>query len=104
MIEEIIDGIKYRLDEVNKTAEVIEYDYAGDIKIPDTVEFDEVYYRVTSIGIGAFDGCKLTSITIPNSVTSIGGGAFYGVLNIAYNGSISGAPWGARSVNGYVDS
>ena len=34
---------------------------------------------VTSIGNGAFDDCRsLTSITIPNSVTSIGNEAFYG--------------------------
>ena len=34
---------------------------------------------VTSIGSGAFGGCSgLTSITIPNSVTSIGDSAFYG--------------------------
>ena len=32
---------------------------------------------VTSIGIGAFSGCRgLTTITIPDSVTSIGGSAF----------------------------
>ena len=33
---------------------------------------------VTSIGFGAFQGCScLTSVTISDSVTSIGGGAFY---------------------------
>jgi hypothetical protein len=32
---------------------------------------------VTSIGDGAFSGSGLTSVTIPNSVTNIGGSAFY---------------------------
>ena len=75
---EIIDGIKYRLDEDKLTAEVSQMmGYKGDIIITETVVFNEVTYSGTSIGEKTFDGCSsLTSITIPNSVTSIGDRAF----------------------------
>ena len=77
---EIIDGIKYRLNEDKLTAEVRQMmGYKGDIIIPETIVFNEATYRVTSIGYEAFKGCSsLTSIVIPDSVRSIGEEAFKG--------------------------
>ena len=85
MIEQIINNIKYRLDEETQTAEVIakRKGYEGDIIIPETVVFKKVSYLVTNIDEHAFYNCKsLTSITIPDSVTSIGERAFENCVSI----------------------
>ena len=51
--------------------------------IPSSVTYNEVEYRVTSIGNHAFYKCTcLTSVTIPNSVTSIGDISFYGCTSL----------------------
>ena len=64
----------------------------------------EIPNSVTWIGSAAFQECRsLISVTIPNSVTYIGGGAFDGILNVDYSGTATGSPWGARTINGYVD-
>ena len=70
MVEKIIKGINYRLDEDNLTVEVMEIEgYEGDIIIPETVVFNTATYRVTSIGDGAFCGCKsLTDITFQGTI------------------------------------
>ncbi len=91
-----VDGIFYNLDINNKTAEVT-YEaadgvscYKGDIVIPESFLFGGVTFSVTSIGKNAFSKSKdygdgsyayfyntdLTSVSIPNSVTSICDWAF----------------------------
>lgn len=54
-------------------------DCSGDVDIPSEVTYNDEKYSVTSIGHGAFYGCKgITSVTIPNSVKTIVSYAFMG--------------------------
>ncbi len=81
-----IDGIYYNLDAENKTAEVTSGDefYMGDIVIPSSIVSDGVTYCVTSIREYAFWGNHIdfiNSISIPNSIVSIGSGAFMNNYN-----------------------
>ena len=80
---EVIDGLRYVLDPVKKTATLLpkmEGKYSGDIIIPEKVKGnDGVEYVVTSLGASCFEGCSgLTSITIPSSVTSLSESCFKG--------------------------
>ena len=62
-------------------------------------------YSVKNIYDEAFSNCtSITTLTIPSSVTYIGSGAFNNILNVKYSGSSSGRPWGAKCINGFVDS
>ena len=82
-----VDGIYYKLTGSSSVAVTYKGDdpwssdntasYSGQITIPSTVNYNNKSYSVTSIGNSAFFYCSgLTSITIPEGVTSIGDGAF----------------------------
>ena len=71
-----IDGINYDLVPKSiKVATVIKKSsgkYSGEVIIPESVVYEGNAYSVTSIGERSFYECRgLTSVTIPNSVTSI---------------------------------
>ena len=71
-----VDGIYYDISETAATV-ARGRDYSGMIVIPESITYNNSKYSVTSIGARAFDSCNgLTSVTIPNSVTSIGDYAF----------------------------
>ncbi len=74
-----INGIYYNLITKGQAAEVTSNPnkYTGEVVIPEEVTYEGVDYDVISIGKHAFYNCSgLTSVIIPNSVTSIGFGAF----------------------------
>ncbi|MBQ6741312.1 MAG: leucine-rich repeat domain-containing protein [Bacteroidales bacterium] len=60
---------------------------------------------VTAIGGYAFMDCiHLQTLEVPSTVDTIGANAFYYVNNVVYSGSATGSPWGAKTLGGYVES
>ena len=90
-----VDGIYYNIINDNEVAVTYKgtsvgqfEEYTDDVTIPETTTFNDTIYLVTSISEKAFSNCKgLTSIAVPNSVTSIGYYAFSytGVSTVNFN-------------------
>lgn len=77
-------GINYILDDESKTAAVTyqgnnpeENNYKGEITLPAKFKYNDVYYKVTSIGEKAFYGCdSIVYINIGGLIEKIGTEAF----------------------------
>ena len=77
----VIDGIFYRLGGDEACVIKKSNGYKGDITIPSTVIFNGLSYTVNLITTEAFSGSTgLTSITLPNSIKTIGDKAFSGCI------------------------
>lgn len=97
VIETWVNKIKYYLDTRHKTAEIVSQygHFSGDIVIPETITYDNVTYKVTSLGKACFLGSSsMTSISLPSGIISLGDYCFSGCSSLA---SIS-LPFGVTSL------
>ena len=100
--------LRYKINEDGKTVTLFGYDGdkpSGEVVIPATVTNGDKEYSVTAIGDNAFSICtSLTSVTIPEGVTSIGRDAFFVVRHIINKSKCTDPDhWGAFVENGTVD-
>ena len=77
----MVNGIAYNIKDNNEVEVTFGSQgygerYSGDITIPEKVEYNGKVYNVTSIGDLSFESCGITSISLPNSIKSIGDYAF----------------------------
>ena len=80
------NGVHYNIISETNNVEVCagETPYSGDINIPSSFNYSNQTYYVTGICAEAFNNCiGLTSISIPESVESIGKDAFKGCSNLS---------------------
>jgi hypothetical protein len=79
-----VDGFYYTIQSdntVNLSYKGTEYSssmvYSGDVVVPDQVEFDGKTYTVVGVDNGTFNYCReLTSVVLPNTVTTLGNYVF----------------------------
>jgi hypothetical protein len=73
-----VGDINYSVTSTNLSTVAVDQNKSivGDLIIPSAVSYDNVTYTVTSIVRNAFESSGITSVSIPNTVTSIGEYAF----------------------------
>ena len=82
-----VDGIYYHTPNYSTALVIPNPDEEGyhqrDMVIPDSVTYQDINYRITSIDANAFDGCyELNSVVIGDAVETIGEEAFQGCTGL----------------------
>ena len=84
-----VNGLWYLINKTERTAKVTfpsdkHEKYEGNIVIPNSIQYNDVEYEVTSIGEYAFQNCQnLHTIIVSNSITKIEWHAFEGCLKLS---------------------
>lgn len=81
----VAEGINFRVlnDSCVKVVAFDDYNYTGNIVIPETVKNGDNTYSVESIGAYAFSKCSgLVAVQLPNSIKTINDCAFYWCDNL----------------------
>ena len=84
------DGVAIRYRYINDNNEVVVANdnnfrnlYSGNLVIPEEITWYDITFKVVGIDFHAFYDCPdLISVTIPESVTSIGSSVFVGCPNL----------------------
>lgn len=74
--EVTFEGIRYQLTDDGKAEIAKNNDCKGDIIIPNTITYQEKTYQVTSMVTFAFFESEITSIKLPDAITTISESAF----------------------------
>ncbi len=79
-----VGGIYYKLGDGEYTCVVVSRGtYAGEVIIPSNIKYGSYTYQVKEISEKAFSKCEgLISVSIPNTITKIGKGAFEGCYHL----------------------
>lgn len=79
-----VNNIRYYIDNGEATITMQDEALSGDIAIPESITNKGRSYTVVRATNGAFQNTDITSISLPNSITSLGNNCFQHCKNLIY--------------------